>query len=337
MSELPITSADAKQPRHIALAAAGARRVIAGIGFTVLLLGLLFLVVTLGDLSRLFSNAAVRVYLLAFGIYIVLALIERALPAAGPRKSFDDWLLNFQINIFTGSFFALGGMLLGFLVKALNEHFRLGWIDLRFPHDHGALTLLGVFVVSSFVGDFFYYWYHRTWHKVPFFWQSHKLHHTDTSLEAITVGRQSWTEIMLPLFTGLPAALIFKLDAIDYFSAGVSGAVIGISSMVWGPLFHANIKLHLGWASFLLNNPQLHRIHHSRLPQHRDKNFANYYPIWDVIFGTYYAPSRHEYPPTGVEGEPEVTSFADAQLVTLRGWWQMLRAWRRSRVEATTR
>lgn len=326
----------ARSPQ-LASAAGGARRVVLGICFTVFLLGLLVLVVTLGDLSQAFSNPAVRIYLLAFGIYIVLALIERVLPAAGPRKSFDDWLLNFHINIFTGSFFALGGMLLGLMVKALNERFSLGWIDLRFAQGHGALTLLGVFALSSFVGDFFYYWYHRIWHRVPFFWQSHKLHHMDTSLEAITVGRQSWTEIMLPLFTGLPAAVIFKLDAIDYFSAGVSGAAIGIFSMVWGPLFHANVKLHLGWASFLLNNPQLHRIHHSRLPQHRDKNFANYYPIWDVIFGTYYAPSRHEYPPTGVEGEPEVTSFTDAQLVTLRGWLQMLRTWRRARAEATTR
>jgi len=322
---------------HAASVASGARHAVVGIGFTLVLLGILVLVASLGDLSRPFSNPAVRVYLLAFGMYIVLALLERALPPAGPRKSFNDWLLNFQINIFTGSFFALGGVILGLLVKALNQHFRLGWIDLRFAHGHAAATLFGVYLLSSFVGDFFYYWYHRTWHRVPFFWQSHKLHHMDTSLEAITVGRQSWTEIMLPLFTGLPAAVIFKLDAIDYFSVGVSGAVIGIFSMAWGPLFHANVRLHLGRASFLLNNPQLHRIHHSRLPQHRDKNFANYYPIWDVIFGTYYEPSRDEYPATGVEGEAEITSFAEAQLVTLRGWWQILRAWRQGHAEATTR
>jgi sterol desaturase/sphingolipid hydroxylase (fatty acid hydroxylase superfamily) len=315
----------------------GSRRAVVGLGFTVLLLGILVLVVSFGDLSRPFGHPLVRVYLLAFGIYIVLALIERTLPPAGPRKSFDDWLLNFQINVFTGSFFALGGVTVGLLAKALNQHFRLGWIDLRFAHGHGAVTLLGAFLLSSFVGDFFYYWYHRTWHKVPFFWQSHKLHHMDTSLEAITVGRQSWTEIMLPLFTGLPAAVIFKLDAIDYFSAGVSGAVIGVLSMAWGPLFHANIKLHLGRASFLLNNPQLHRIHHSRLPQHRDKNFANYYPIWDVIFGTYYEPSRGEYPATGVEGEPEIKSFAEAQLVTLRGWWKMLRSRRQGHAAAIIR
>jgi sterol desaturase/sphingolipid hydroxylase (fatty acid hydroxylase superfamily) len=314
----------------------GARSRALAIALTLVLLGILISVASSGDLARPLSHPGVIVFLLAFGIYIVLALVERVLPPAGPRKSFNDWLTNFQINIFTGTFFALGGVILGLALKALNRRFNLGFIDLRFAHGHDALTLLEVFLLSSFIGDFFYYWYHRTWHKVPFLWQSHKLHHTDTTLASITVGRQSWTEIGLPILTGLPAAIIFKLDAVNYFAAGVSGAVIGLGSMVWGPLFHANLKLHLGRASFLLNNPQLHRIHHSRLPQHRDRNFANYYPIWDVIFGTYYEPARDEYPPTGVEGEQEIRSFTDAQFVALRGWWTMLRTWRRSRAETVT-
>lgn len=124
---------------YAATVAPGTRHAVVGIGFTVLLLATFVFVVSLGDLSRPFNHPVVRVYLLAFGIYIVLALIERALPPAGPSKSFNDWLLNFQINIFTGSFFALGGVILGLLIKALNQHFRLGWIDLRFAHGHALV------------------------------------------------------------------------------------------------------------------------------------------------------------------------------------------------------
>src|SRR5262249_17743221 len=130
-----------------------------GIAFTIVLLGVLLLVASAGHLSLPLRHPEVLVYLLAFGIYILLALLERALPPAGPRKSFDDWLLNFQINIFTGTFFVLGGVALGLLIKALNQYFRLGWIDLRFAHGRGAATLIGVFLLSGFVGDFFYYWY----------------------------------------------------------------------------------------------------------------------------------------------------------------------------------
>ena len=46
----------------------------------------------------------------------------------------------------------------------------------------------------------------------------------------------------------------------------------------------------------------MHRIHHSRLAGDRDKNFAAYFPIWDVIFGTYRAPVNDQFPPSGVEG-----------------------------------
>jgi sterol desaturase/sphingolipid hydroxylase (fatty acid hydroxylase superfamily) len=44
----------------------------------------------------------------------------------------------------------------------------------------------------------------------------------------------------------------------------------------------------------------MHRIHHSREPQHRDRNLAFIFPLWDVLFGTYYHPHPTEYPATGL-------------------------------------
>jgi sterol desaturase/sphingolipid hydroxylase (fatty acid hydroxylase superfamily) len=71
--------------------------------------------------------------------------------------------------------------------------------------------------------------------------------------------------------------------------------------------------------------PQIHRIHHSVLPQHRDKNYAVWFPLWDVLFGTYYHPARDEFPPTGVKGETEIKSLWEAETYTLRQWWKFLR------------
>jgi sterol desaturase/sphingolipid hydroxylase (fatty acid hydroxylase superfamily) len=64
----------------------------------------------------------------------------------------------------------------------------------------------------------------------------------------------------------------------------------------WTFLIHANLKLSLGPLSWLVDGPQVHRIHHSQLPQHFDRNFAAFFPIWDVLFGTYYHPARGEFP-----------------------------------------
>ena len=73
---------------------------------------------------------------------------------------------------------------------------------------------------------------------------------------------------------------------------------------------------------WVLNNAQFHRVHHSVLIEHRDKNFSAYFPIWDVIFGTAVAPTRGSYPKTGLD-----TGEAPAKLATALFWpWRHLLA-----------
>jgi len=123
-------------------------------------------------------------------------------------------------------------------------------------------------------------------------------------------------------------ALLFKVDALDPWNLGL---LAGISTSVFTTLIslgHINVRLQAGRASVIFCTPQMHRIHHSRLPQHQDKNFAFIFPFWDVLFGTYYAPGWNEFPPTGVDGEKEIGSFWESQIFTHREWWRMFRAWR---------
>ena len=94
---------------------------------------------------------------------------------------------------------------------------------------------------------------------------------------------------------------------------------------------HSNFRLQYGKASVLFISPQTHRIHHSRLPQHLDKNFCAHWPIWDILFGTYFAPARDEFPPTGVDGEREIQSLGEALIFTPREWLKLFFAWRSRR------
>ena len=41
---------------------------------------------------------------------------------------------------------------------------------------------------------------------------------------------------------------------------------------------HLNVRIPLGRFVTWVNNPQWHRIHHSVLMEHRDKNFASSFP-----------------------------------------------------------
>jgi sterol desaturase/sphingolipid hydroxylase (fatty acid hydroxylase superfamily) len=36
------------------------------------------------------------------------------------------------------------------------------------------------------------------------------------------------------------------------------------------------------------------------LPEHHDCNFNQFFPVFDVLFGTYRQPRPTEYPPTGL-------------------------------------
>lgn len=315
-------------------------RLLFDFSFTVLLIGL----VIYGALSLVPAisgkpeeqpiGSLLYATLLPIGTLALLSLIERLFPPAGPRKSLRSWLLHFEITAFYSFMAGFAGVLAAMASSALAHRlgFHLGLIDLRFASGKGLLGLLGAAWLSVIVGDFFFYWFHRTLHRAPFLWAHHKMHHMDRELEAITVNRQNWIEVFIAaLFITMPLTIFFKLDNLHPWQLGlVGGTVLTVVTILFG-LGHLNVRWQVGRASLFYCGPQVHRIHHSRLPQHQDKNFAFILPLWDVIFGTYYAPARDEFPPTGVEGEKEILSFVEAQIFTPREWWKMFRAWRTRR------
>ena len=269
--------------------------------------------------------------LIPIGTVVLLSLVERLFPAAGPRKSLRQWFLHFHIHVFYVFMAGIAAALNAVALSALARRFglQLGLIDLRFAAGKGLLVLAVAVWIAAVLGDFFFYWFHRALHKSKILWQHHKLHHMDEQVEAITINRQNWIEVFIAaLLIFAPVALLFKLDKPDPAQLGLlAGGFATLFGLFLG-IGHMNVRFQVGKASVLYCSPQLHRIHHSRLPQHQDRNFAFVFPLWDVLFGTYYAPLRDEFPPTGVEGESEIQSFWEAQIFTQREWWRMFRRWR---------
>ena len=120
----------------------------------------------------------------------------------------------------------------------------------------------------------------------------------------------------------VPEARLLQINVWD------KGLVIGVAAGFlenFLTLSHMNVRWHVGWFSRIWCAPQVHRIHHSLEPQHIDKNFAFQFPMWDVIFGTYFHPRKGEFPATGVAGEPGFSSFWEAQIYSQREMWRYLR------------
>jgi sterol desaturase/sphingolipid hydroxylase (fatty acid hydroxylase superfamily) len=170
--------------------------------------------------------------------------------------------------------------------------------------------------------DFAYYWYHRAQHRFSFLWAVHELHHADAELNVTTSYRAHWLEA--------PLQAILVAGPVTLLWAGPDprvGFMILIGSRFFFLFSHCNFRLPLGPFTGVLVGPHWHRIHHSSVPRHRDKNFAQIFPVLDWLFGTYYAPARDEFPPTGTEGLASDAPVWRAQIQPLFIWRDGVRAW----------
>jgi hypothetical protein len=96
-------------------------------------------------------------------------------------------------------------------------------------------------------------------------------------------------------------------------------------------------RLHIGWLfrlageDFTAQTPRAaerragRERHHSIRPEHRNKNFAVWFPFYDVMFGTAWRPRPGEYPESGVEGI-EVSNMSDAFMLPFARWWDMAKS-----------
>jgi sterol desaturase/sphingolipid hydroxylase (fatty acid hydroxylase superfamily) len=181
-----------------------------------------------------------------------------------------------------------------------------------------SLWNLVVILFYILVLDFLFYWYHRAEHTLSWLWPVHELHHSDRELNITTSYRTYWLERPLQaLCIGLPASFAIGDIAIAY-------AYALVILTAWEFFTHANLRLNLGFLTPLVCGPQLHRIHHSRLPEHQNKNFAQYYPFIDILFGTYYRPAQNEFPETGLHNVDSNMSVAKITIRPFVMWYRKI-------------
>jgi len=137
------------------------------------------------------------------------------------------------------------------------------------------------------------YLFHRAQHRIPLLWAMHSLHHSDPAVNASTAPRHFWGEILLKSVTIYALiGLVFKTNAVVVAAYAFFG--------LYNYVLHMNLRLGFGRLQPLLNSPQFHRLHHSALPEHHDCNFNQFFPVFDMLGGTYRQPRQDEYPPTGL-------------------------------------
>ncbi len=153
----------------------------------------------------------------------------------------------------------------------------------------GPMSRLGIPIAAQIIGgllvlDFsFGYLAHRTMHMSPLLWRAHRVHHSDTFVDATTTFRNHPLEglwrflfLIIPVWVlGLPAEAV---------------ALQRLLTVINGSLEHANIRL---WPplervlSWIWVTPNMHKVHHSRVCVETDSNYGNLLSIYDRILHTF--------------------------------------------------
>ena len=152
------------------------------------------------------------------------------------------------------------------------------------PHRSPAAAQACLMLLLS---DFARYLLHRLFHKIPFLWRFHAVHHSPQHLYFLKAGRSH------PFNKGLG----FLVDTLPFALLKVGEDVFAIYLVFYGVNIlyqHSNCEVRFGRLNYIFSGPELHRWHHSAFAKESGTNFGSNLIIWDILFGTRFLPKDRQ-------------------------------------------
>jgi sterol desaturase/sphingolipid hydroxylase (fatty acid hydroxylase superfamily) len=202
-----------------------------------------------------------------------------------PQGGYDWWAFVASIGD------AIGRRLTDIVTTGLGLTFAiplLGWI-----YQHRLFTIpmdtWWAFALLFVGEEFCYYGYHRSAHRVRWFWATHAVHHSPNQLTLATALRLGWTGKI----TG--TALFFSpLVWLGFSPLAVALAVA--ANLLYQFWLHTTWISKLGVFEKIFNTPSNHRVHHGSNPEYLDCNYGGVLIVFDRLFGSY-VEERADVPP----------------------------------------
>ncbi len=226
-----------------------------------------------------FSEGVIRLTVF-ISIFLVMALAEIIVPRKNHvQKKSIRWVTNWGLVIIDSVVLRVFAPILAVGVALYAESKGWGFFAItKFP-------LWFEFILAIILLDLAIYGQHVASHKIPVLWRFHKVHHADRDIDVTTGARFHPIEIVFSMGYKLICVLLIGPAA---FSVFVFEVLLNASAM----FNHSNIKLPLGVDSMLrklIVTPDMHRVHHSIIPEETDSNYSFFLSVWDHIFKTYQA------------------------------------------------
>lgn len=140
------------------------------------------------------------------------------------------------------------------------------------------IQLAALLVISQFMS----YLTHVAFHKVPWLWPLHAVHHSDVDVDVSTSYRHHPLEPLV--FLPVVAPIIILLGIGVWTTVAFAAIRIGITVFC-----HSNIRLPESVDKVLrkvIVTPDFHRVHHSRELPYTNSNYGSLVPWFDYLFGT---------------------------------------------------
>lgn len=219
-----------------------------------------------------------RVFGLAFGLLPIIWLLEAWRPANPEQPVFSPGML---VDIVWFLLFPIVALTLRTpFENLLDTLFGASLADYRVPFIAELPVALQIVVVILLV-DLLVWVSHFIRHKVPVFWEFHKIHHSQQQLNFFSTLRLHPGDF---LANSLIRFLPFTILGLEI---GIPAYLVWVTILrIYEMFVHSNIRTDLGPLRYVLVTPQSHRVHHSIEPEHVDLNFGNFFSIWDFLFRT---------------------------------------------------
>ncbi len=169
------------------------------------------------------------------------------------------------------------------------------WTDFRATVGGQPLVLQVIEIML--LTDLVQYWVHRSFHRLPFLWNFHAVHHSAKTLDWMAGARMHFIEILL-----LRGITVIPMMTLGYAQIAVQAYILIVYA--YSTFIHTNIRFSPAWLEKWLVTPRFHHWHHGIEREAIDVNFAIHFPLLDRLFGTHYMPESAWPKGYGIKGHP---------------------------------
>jgi len=147
----------------------------------------------------------------------------------------------------------------------------------------GRLPFLIQLPLAIVVADLSQYAIHRAFHRIPFLWRFHAIHHSIETMDWVAGSRSHYVDILIT--RGL---IMIPMTLFGFSQATMAGYLVFVS--FHATFCHTDFRPRTIWLEPYFVTVRYHHWHHAADTNAVDVNFAIHLPFIDRCFGTQYLP-----------------------------------------------